>query len=334
MKECPECKSTVNDELDICPNCGYPFVEEELTKQTESTDVEEPQEPQEQPESTDVEEPQQTDIVNVGTAYNQVESAMPTSGRTRGRINKQLLIGIIIGGALVIALAVSVTKYNTMSGKFSEASKKLAAAEKDKAALDDEISALNDEINDLKEKNTELKDQNNELANGAAKQLTDVKNAFEQSDWKKVLDLASKLHEKYNGSNEDKEAQGLVQTAQQNIDNAEAAKAAEEAKGYETGISYDQLARTPDEFKGKKVKFYGKVVQVIEGDSKTQIRLAINDNYDTILLAQFTKSIVSRRILEDDYITVYGVSSGTISYKSTMGGAITIPGVNVDKIDQ
>ena len=94
------------------------------------------------------------------------------------------------------------------------------------------------------------------------------------------------------------------------------------------------MARTPDDYKGQKVKFYGKVVQVIEGDDSTQIRLAVDDNYDTVLLGEFDKSIVSSRVLEDDYITVYGSSVGTISYKSTFGGTITIPGVYIEKIDQ
>lgn len=115
---------------------------------------------------------------------------------------------------------------------------------------------------------------------------------------------------------------------------AAAAKAAEEAAGYETGITYDQLARTPDEFKEKKVKFSGKVIQVLEGDTTVQIRLAVDGNYDTILFCEYISSIVSSRVLEDDYITIYGTSAGTISYDSTMGGKITIPGVSVDRIDQ
>ena len=113
-----------------------------------------------------------------------------------------------------------------------------------------------------------------------------------------------------------------------------AAREAEEAKGYETGITYDNLARTPDDYKGKKVKFYGKVIQVIEDDSEIQIRLAVNDDYDTILLGGYDSSIVSSRVLEDDEITIYGTSIGLISYDSTMGGKITIPGVYIDKIDQ
>ncbi|MFB6468993.1 toxin regulator [Cytobacillus sp. Hz8] len=112
------------------------------------------------------------------------------------------------------------------------------------------------------------------------------------------------------------------------------AKAEEEAKkGYETGITYDQLARTPDDYVGKKVKFHGTVVQVIEGDDTTQIRLAVNDDYDKIIFAEFDKSVVSQRVLEDDTITIFGLSSGLISYDSTMGGQISIPGVSIDKID-
>jgi regulator of protease activity HflC (stomatin/prohibitin superfamily) len=117
---------------------------------------------------------------------------------------------------------------------------------------------------------------------------------------------------------------------------AEAKRLAEEEakKGYDTGISYDQLARTPDDFLGKKVKFHGKVVQVMEGDTETQIRLAVNDDYDTILFAAFDKSVVSSRVLEDDVITIMGLSSGLITYDSTMGGKISIPGVAIDKIEQ
>lgn len=108
----------------------------------------------------------------------------------------------------------------------------------------------------------------------------------------------------------------------------------EKKKGYNTGITYEQLARTPDKYIGKKVKFSGKVIQVIEDDDEIQIRLAVNDDYDTILFASYDPSIVDSRILEDDHITIYGVSVGTISYESTMGGKITIPGVVIEKIDQ
>lgn len=76
------------------------------------------------------------------------------------------------------------------------------------------------------------------------------------------------------------------------------------------------------------------MIQVIEGDGLTQIRFAVNDNYDTILFAEFDALIVSSRILEDDVITIIGLSTGLISYESTMGGKISIPGVDIKKIEQ
>ena len=115
---------------------------------------------------------------------------------------------------------------------------------------------------------------------------------------------------------------------------AAAKKAAEEAKGYETGITYEQLARTPDDYTGKKVKFKGKVIQLIEDDDTIEIRFAVNSNYDTILYCGYDPKIVSSRVLEDDVITIYGTSIGLISYESTLGGKITIPAVLIDRIDQ
>ncbi|EQH94907.1 putative variant TcdC [Clostridioides difficile DA00310] len=123
--------------------------------------------------------------------------------------------------------------------------------------------------------------------------------------------------------------------------NAEEAKKAEEQrkkeeeekKGYDTGITYDKLARTPDDYKYKKVKFEGKVIQVIEDGDEVQIRLAVSGNYDKVVLCSYKKSITPSRVLEDDYITIRGISAGTITYESTMGGNITIPGIAVEKIN-
>lgn len=112
-----------------------------------------------------------------------------------------------------------------------------------------------------------------------------------------------------------------------------AAKEEAERIGYDTGISYEQLARTPDQFKGKKAKFTGRVVQVMEGSGETQLRIAVDDNYKTVLYVAYKSNITSTRVLENDNVTVRGISSGVITYKSTMGGNITIPGMLVEKID-
>lgn len=112
-----------------------------------------------------------------------------------------------------------------------------------------------------------------------------------------------------------------------------AAKEEEERIGYETGITYDQLARTPDEFKGKKAKFTGKVLQVMEGQGETQLRVAVSGNYDKVLYVAYKSDIINSRVLENDKVTIKGKSAGIYTYKSTMGGEISIPAMLVEKID-
>lgn len=114
---------------------------------------------------------------------------------------------------------------------------------------------------------------------------------------------------------------------------AEAAKKAEEEKvAYDTGITYSQLARTPDDYKGKKAKFTGKVIQVMENDKENDLRIAVDGNYDNILFVGYDPKIANTRVLENDNVTIKGKSIGIYSYKSTMGGKISIPGMWVDNI--
>lgn len=104
-------------------------------------------------------------------------------------------------------------------------------------------------------------------------------------------------------------------------------KAAErEPTQYKTGITFDQIARTPDDYKGKKIEFTGKVLQVMEEDDYTEIRLAVDGDYDNVILVDIDSDIMNgSRILEDDLVTVSGVSDGTTTYESTSGAKITVP---------
>ena len=74
------------------------------------------------------------------------------------------------------------------------------------------------------------------------------------------------------------------------------------------------MARNPDDYEGKKVKFKGEVLQVAEVNSEIQIRLATKSNSwggysDNVIYIYFDESLISR-ILEDDIITIYGTAKG------------------------
>lgn len=103
---------------------------------------------------------------------------------------------------------------------------------------------------------------------------------------------------------------------------------------YKSNISYDNLARTPDDYMGERIAMAGRVIQVIEENSGTTLRVATDGSYGDVVLAYFRKGLVSSRILEDDKITFYGVSQGLHTYESTIGGMITVPLIYIEQIVQ
>ena len=195
--------------------------------------------------------------------------------------------------------------------------------------LQNELEASNSKHGNLQK---EFDDYKAKMQPYESIQLEDAKNKTE----KESRELAEKKAAEEKAAAEKKAKQEAEEKAAREKKVAEEkaaaeAKAAEEAKGYETGITFDNLARTPDSYKGKKVKFSGKVIQVIEATTETQIRLAIDGDYDRIIFCRVPKAKTSStRILKDDYIHIMGISNGLISYESTMGGTITIPDVSVD----
>lgn len=105
---------------------------------------------------------------------------------------------------------------------------------------------------------------------------------------------------------------------------------------YRTDITYEQLARTPDEFENDKLTMTGQVVQVMEDDDNdtSNLRVAIDGNFDNIVVVGVKNSNLNNsHILEDDLITFYGTSKNLISYDSTLSGQITVPAVRADQID-
>ena len=101
---------------------------------------------------------------------------------------------------------------------------------------------------------------------------------------------------------------------------------------YDKNVTYDQLVRTPDDYIGKKIKVYGKVIQVVESKKEVNLRVAINNNPNTILLAVYNPSISKVRILENDLVNISGTSGGIYTYEAKLGGTISIPSMLLDRI--
>ncbi|KDA51009.1 hypothetical protein L963_1386 [Leuconostoc mesenteroides subsp. cremoris T26] len=187
--------------------------------------------------------------------------------------------------------------------------------------------------------------QTNNRDTSADSSVSDAKISSKKSSSSKAAEASSKAAESSSRAAEasSKAAEASSKAAESSSRAAEASSKAAESSSraaamssseavdkdpnsYKTGITYDQVARTPDDYEGKKMQFTGRVIQVMEDKSETQIRLAVDGNSDNIILVGFDPDILNgSRILEDDLVTVSGTSVGTVSYKSTMSGKITIP---------
>lgn len=297
MKICPNCGNSVDDTENKCGECGYIFTNEQDNENPEPVEVKQELEP--------------------------VEKRITQKKKLKfGKREIIETVGIAVIVILVISLIITAGKMNKYKFNFERRK--------------EYVTSLENQIDELTDENTDLNNQIDELQNGPERQLGKIRSAYEDKNWSEVIELANTLHEEHNGTPEDQEAQKLAKKSQDNINKAKQAAEEKKKQGYNTGITYEQLSRTPDKYKGEKVKFKGEVVQVIEsGDDDTvSIRLAVNSDYDNIIYGEYSKDIVSSRVLEDDIITIYGTSVGTISYESTMSGVITIPGVSIEKIDQ
>ena len=107
----------------------------------------------------------------------------------------------------------------------------------------------------------------------------------------------------------------------------------EELDNARTDVTYDNLMRTPDDYLGQVVQLSGTVIQTINGDGVVQQRVALYDDYDQIVLIEYSKDLPEVRLLDDDYITFTGVSFGTIEYETVLGATLEIPSILVDRIN-
>ena len=106
-------------------------------------------------------------------------------------------------------------------------------------------------------------------------------------------------------------------------------------------MNYKAIARDPDAYEDKKISFSGKVIQVIESEEDffgvkltyTNYRIATKGSYDDVVLVTYFRPEGASRVLEDDRVTVYGTCDGVTSYKSTMGGTITIPSCDAERVE-
>lgn len=95
-------------------------------------------------------------------------------------------------------------------------------------------------------------------------------------------------------------------------------------------ISYTDIARNPQNYKGIRAVFRGEVAQVMENGNDVVLRVSVTEGdfgiwTDTIYVDYTRKSSNESRILEEDIITMYGEIKGLKSYTAVLGNEVSIP---------
>lgn len=233
----------------------------------------------------------------------------------KGFVKNNKVVSVVLGGSILLNMF-SMTSCNS-------ATNNLELQKEEVARLEHKVEVKEQNYNRLYKQKEAL-----------AKKVKEAEPWFEMKEEERLLE--QKRIEEEKKAQEEKERKEREAEEQRKAEEERKAKEEAERKekqGYDTGITYSQLARTPDDYKGEKCKFKGKVVQVMEGSGVYNIRLAVGGNYDNIIFIIASTSVTEQRILEDDYITVYGTSTGIYTYETVMGNELSIPSMSVDKID-
>ena len=95
---------------------------------------------------------------------------------------------------------------------------------------------------------------------------------------------------------------------------------------------YNDAMRYPERFDGTQISIYGRVLQKMVSGDRVTLRVATAWSYDNVYYVTYNQSEIEIAVIEDDYITVYGTSTGVFTYSALFGNEITIPSMEAERI--
>lgn len=187
--------------------------------------------------------------------------------------------------------------------------------------------SLNEKVTELKKSIKDLEEENSLLT----KKVEEAAPWFEMKEEERKAEEERIAQEKAQKEAEEKaKKEAEEKAAAEKKAQEEAAAKEAEAHKYETGLTWEDIAREGKI--GTLGQFEGKIIQVMNGNGYTQYRVAINGNYDTIMLVEIDDSIKTETLLENDYIYFKGSFAGNMTYTTVLGAEMTIPAFIVDEV--
>ena len=99
---------------------------------------------------------------------------------------------------------------------------------------------------------------------------------------------------------------------------------------YDNGLTYEDFARDVDGLKGEYLALNGEVIQVMETEDTTELRVAIGGDHNKIIYCILKNKNI--KVLEGDYVKIKGQSLGYMKYKTIVDTKISVVGVDVHEL--
>lgn len=251
--------------------------------------------------------------------------------------NKYFRKTVKIGGLLIIGAilhnviqgeVISIKEYNDLQKTYEAHKERYTITQYDYNLLNDEKKESQKELNDLKEKTKDYRELDEKEKEIVDLKIVEVNQATEEQLAKEKAQKEAEEKAKKEAEEEAKRKAEEEEKARKEAE--EQAKREAEAHKYETGLTWEQIAREGKY--GTLGQFEGKILQVMQDGGYVQYRVAINGNYDTVMLIEVASADLPETLLEDDYVYFKGKSLGTITYTTVMGADVTVPAFDVDEI--
>ena len=95
---------------------------------------------------------------------------------------------------------------------------------------------------------------------------------------------------------------------------------------------YISIMRNPSQYNGDNMSISGRVLQKSQSWGSVVLRVATKGRWDNIFYVTYSSFDMDVNVIEDDIVTIYGKCTGTETYKTVLGGYITIPSMKAEKI--
>lgn len=99
-----------------------------------------------------------------------------------------------------------------------------------------------------------------------------------------------------------------------------------------TWPDYNQVQRKPNKFKGTRTFIFGEVIQSLEGYFDT-VSLRVQDGDGNVWWVEYCYDEEDDRILEGDYVQIFGECTGTTTYETTFGDTVTVPSIDARYVE-